>query len=65
MRLTKTHRRFVPLVLVLLVLFALMPRNARLNLEYRKGSPWTGETIISEFDFPILKTQEHKQSVSV
>jgi len=58
MRLTKTHRRFVPLVLVLLVLLALMPRNARLNLEYRKGSPWTGETIISEFDFPILKTQE-------
>lgn len=58
MRLTKTHRRFIPLAVVLVVLALLTPRSARLNLEYRKGSPWTGETIISEFDFPLLKTQE-------
>ena len=58
MRLSKTHRNFIPLVAVLLVMLALIPRNAHLNLEYKKGSPWTGETIISEFDFPLLKTQK-------
>jgi hypothetical protein len=57
-RISRIHRRFIPLVAVLAILVLLMPRSARLNLEYRKGSPWTGETIISEFDFPILKTQE-------
>ena len=56
--LTRTHLRFIPLAVLLVVLVALMPRSARLNLEYKKGSPWTGESIISEFDFPILKTQE-------
>lgn len=58
LRVSKVNSRFIPLALVLAVMVLLMPRNARLNLEYRKGSPWTGETIISEFDFPILKTQE-------
>ena len=57
-RISRIHRRFIPLVAVLAILVLLMPRSARLNLEYRKGSPWTGETIISEFDFPVLKTQE-------
>ena len=55
---SRTHLRFIPLAVLLVVLVALMPRSARLNLEYKKGSPWTGESIISEFDFPILKTQE-------
>ena len=35
-----------------------MPRTAKFNYDYRKGSPWPYETLISQFDFPILKTEE-------
>ena len=58
LRLSHVQRRLLPLAFVLVVLVLLMPRSARLNLEYKKGAPWTGETLISEFDFPILKTQD-------
>jgi len=35
-----------------------MPRTAKFNYDYRKGSPWPYETLVSQFDFPILKTEE-------
>ena len=50
-------RRLLPLLLVLVVLVLLMPRSAKFNYDYKKGSPWPYETLISPFDFPILKTE--------
>jgi len=38
-----------------------MPRTAKFNYDYKKGSPWPYETLISQFDFPILKTEEQMQ----
>ena len=38
-----------------------MPRTAKFNYDYKKGSPWPYETLISQFDFPILKTEEQIQ----
>ena len=35
-----------------------MPRTAKLNFDYRKGVHWPYETLVSQFDFPILKTDE-------
>ena len=35
-----------------------MPRAAKFNFDYRKGSPWKYEALISQFDFPIYKTEE-------
>ena len=35
-----------------------MPRTAKFNYDYKKGSPWPYETLVSQFDFPILKTEE-------
>ena len=35
-----------------------MPRTAKFNYDYKKGSPWPYETLISQFDFPILKTED-------
>ena len=35
-----------------------MPRTAKFNYDYRKGSPWPYESLVPEFDFPILKTEE-------
>jgi len=54
----KIPRKFLPLVLVFAVLVLLMPRTAKFNYDYKKGSPWPYETLISQFDFPILKTED-------
>ena len=51
-------RFFLPFILLLAVLVLLMPRAAKFNFEYRKGSPWKYEALISQFDFPIYKTEE-------
>ena len=56
--LKKTPRWILPLVVLLVLLVLLMPRTAKFNYDYKKGSPWPYETLISQFDFPILKTQE-------
>lgn len=46
------------LLAVVLVLVLLMPRTAKFNYEYKKGSPWRYETLVAQFDFPVLKTEE-------
>ena len=61
---TLTHkipRKFLPLIVVFAVLVLLMPRTAKFNYDYKKGTPWPYETLISQFDFPILKTEEQIQ----
>ena len=57
----KIPRRFIPLAIVFAVLVLLMPRTAKFNYDYKKGTPWPYETLISQFDFPILKTEEQIQ----
>ena len=57
----KSPRQYLPLVVVFAVLVLLMPRTAKFNYDYKKGSPWPYETLISQFDFPILKTDEQIQ----
>lgn len=57
----KLPRRFWPLVIVFAVLVLLMPRTAKFSYDYKKGSPWPYETLVSQFDFPILKTEEQLQ----
>ena len=58
----KFPQKFLPLVIVFAVLVLLMPRTAKFNYDYKKGTPWPYETLISEFDFPILKTEEQIQA---
>ena len=36
----------------------IFPRTAKFSYDYRKGSPWSHETLLAQFDFPILKTDE-------
>ena len=57
----KIPRKYFPLVIVFAVLVLLMPRTAKFNYDYKKGTPWPYETLISQFDFPILKTEEQMQ----
>ena len=55
-------RRFYPLILLFAVLVLLMPRTAKFNYDYKKGTPWPYETLVSQFDFPILKTEDQIQA---
>ena len=57
----KLPRKYLPLIIVFAVLVLLMPRTAKFNYDYKKGSPWPYETLVSQFDFPILKTEEQLQ----
>ena len=58
-RLPKIHYGvFLPFAALFLILMVIFPRNAKFSYDYRKGSPWTHETLIAQFDFPILKTDD-------
>ena len=53
----RQYKVYVPLAVLFIMMVFLMPRNARFNYDYRKGSPWMYETLIAQLDFPVLKTE--------
>lgn len=57
-RVSINYRVLIPLVVLFLVLTLIFPRTAKFSYDYRKGSPWSHETLLAQFDFPILKTNE-------
>ncbi len=57
-RVSINYRVLVPLVVLFVVLTLIFPRTAKFSYDYRKGSPWSHETLLAQFDFPILKTEE-------
>lgn len=60
-RLPKDYRVYIPLAVVFVLLVLFMPRSTKFNYSYSKGSPWMYETLVAEFDFPILKTASEIQ----
>ena len=52
---------YLPLILMFVILVFLMPRSSRFAYDYERGSTWQYETLIAQFDFPILKTEEQYQ----
>lgn len=57
-RVSINYRVLVPLVVLFVILTLIFPRTAKFSYDYRKGSPWSHETLLAQFDFPILKTDE-------
>ena len=57
-RLSINYKVLIPLVVLFVILTLMFPRTAKFSYDYRKGSPWSHETLIAQFDFPILKTEE-------
>ena len=49
---------YIALAVVFVMLLLTMPRAGKFKYNYKKGSPWTYETLVAQFDFPILKTDE-------
>lgn len=52
----------MPLIAIFLLLVFIMPKSPQFNYDYRKGSPWMYETLIAQFDFPVLKTEAQLQA---
>lgn len=61
-RIFQGARTFVPMVILFALIVLFMPRSGKFNYDYRKGAPWMYETLVSEFDFPVLKTEDQLRS---
>ena len=48
----------IPRVVSFAVLMVLVPRTAKWGYDYSKGQAWRYETLVAQFDFPLLKTTE-------
>lgn len=53
----RKFRVYLPLILLLVLLVFLMPWASKFSYDYKKGDTWMYETLVSQFDFPILKTE--------
>ena len=53
---------YLPLALLFALLLVFMPRSGKFNYDYRKGAPWMYETLVAQFDFPVLKTEAQLRS---
>lgn len=49
-------RIYIPLMCIFMLMVFLMPRSPKFSYDYRKGSPWMYETLVAQFDFPVIKT---------
>lgn len=56
-KIPRTFKAYVPLIGLFLLLVFIMPRSPKFNYDYGKGSPWMHETLLAQFDFPVLKTE--------
>lgn len=61
-KLPRGYKVYLPLVLTLIFFVFMLPRSPRFGYEYKKGEYWMYETLVAEFDFPILKTEGELQS---
>ena len=47
---------YLPLIVLTVLLVFLLPTASKFKYDYKKGEPWMYDTLVSKFDFPILKT---------
>lgn len=52
----RKFKAYLPMIALFLLIVFLMPRTSSFSYDYKKGSPWMYETLVAQFDFPVLKT---------
>lgn len=57
-RFPRGYKVYLPLVLLFALLVFMMPRSPKFSYDYKKGTLWMYEDLVSQFDFPILKSEE-------
>ncbi len=53
---------YAPLIVLLVIFVLIMPKSGKFNYDYKKGMPWMYETLVAQFDFPVLKTSAQLQA---
>ena len=61
-RFPRGYKVYLPLVVLFVLLTLVMPRSPKFQYDYQKGAPWMYEDLVSEFDFPLLKSEEQLKS---
>lgn len=59
--LPSAFRPWIPFAALFVILVLILPRSPKFGYEYKKGSEWKYETLYSQFDFPVFKTEEQIQ----
>ena len=57
-RFPRGYKVYLPLVLLFALLVFVMPRSPKFTYDYKKGTLWMYEDFVSQFDFPLLKSEE-------
>lgn len=57
-RFPRGYKVYLPLVLLFALLVFVMPRSPKFTYDYEKGKLWMYEDFVSQFDFPLLKSEE-------
>lgn len=58
MKKLEIFKKFIPALVLFAALLASFPRVSNFPYQYKKGNAWKYETLVSQYDFPILKTEE-------
>lgn len=61
-RFPRGYKVYLPLAALFVLLTLVMPRSPKFQYDYTKGAPWMYEDLVSEFDFPLLKSEEQLKS---
>ncbi len=57
----RDYKVYITFAVLFVALIFLIPRTSSFSYDYKKGSPWMYETLIAQFDFPVLKTDAQLQ----
>ncbi len=57
----RDYKVYIVLAVLFVALVFMIPRTSSFSYDYKKGSPWLYETLIAQFDFPVLKTDAQLQ----
>jgi len=61
-KLPRRFRVYLPLIILYVIMVFVLPRSPKFAYDYKKGSPWMYETLVAQFDFPLLKTDAQYQA---
>lgn len=57
-RFPSSKKVYLSLLALAVILLFILPRVGKFSYDYKKGSPWMYETLVAQFDFPVMKTEE-------
>lgn len=57
-RFPKEFKVYWPLLILFAFLLLMSPKSGTFKYDYKKGAPWSYETLVAQFDFPILKSDK-------